>query len=83
MKQFTNDNSFYCLNCGQKNFSLVRFNDKKREKHHRKKLYCYHCQKTVNNIECKDILEVEDFKTRWASGEFAEEARISIEECNA
>ena len=77
-----NEHIFYCINCGERNFPLMRPEARKKEKFHRKKLYCYHCNKTVNNIECKDQFEVEEFKVLFINGNFQKEAEESLRECN-
>lgn len=73
---------FYCINCGKKNLPLIRFNSYKREKFHRKKLYCYHCNKVVNNIECKNDFEELEFLNMFNNGDFQKEAEESLKECN-
>ena len=67
---------FYCIKCGNKGIPVQRPQARKREKFHRKKLYCPHCRITLNHIECKDEFDVKEFKTRFAAGEFTEEAVI-------
>lgn len=52
-----------------------------KEKGHRKVLYCPHCGKVVNSIECRNPREVEQFKKDYAAGTFQEEAAQSIEHC--
>lgn len=73
------EHTFWCINCGNPALPLMRPNAKKKEKFHRKKLYCYHCKQTVNCIECKNDIEVEEFKQLFEAGAFKEEAEISIE----
>ena len=70
----------FCLNCGQESFPVYRSNGRKKEKHHRKKLYCWHCKQTVNHIECRTEEEIKEFKETFAAGEFKEEAIKSLEE---
>jgi hypothetical protein len=72
---------FYCLNCGNKAGSCVRPQAHRREKFHRKKLYCPHCQLTLNCVETKSDIEAYEFKEEFLTGAFAEEAKLSIEEC--
>ena len=55
----------------------------RREKFHRKKLYCPHCRVIINTIEVKNDEEAYEFKEAYAKGEFQEEAKLSLEECGA
>lgn len=73
---------FYCINCGQKGIPCLRPQARRRERFHRKKLYCPHCGYTINHIECRTDEDVYDFKEAFDNGEFQEEARISIKECS-
>ena len=82
MRQY-NQHEFYCINCGQRNIPLARQDAQKREKFHRKKMYCYHCKKIVNNIECKNDSEIYEFRTMFINGDFQKEAEESLKECNA
>ena len=75
------EHSFYCLNCGLKGIPLSRSKSRKREKFHRKKLYCPHCKITVNHIEITNQFELADFQEAFANGEFIEETNKSIKEC--
>ena len=72
---------FYCPSCGQKALSCVRPQAHRREKFHRKKLYCPHCQLTLNCIEVKNDIEAYEFREMFEAGEFKDEAAISIKEC--
>ena len=74
---------FYCLKCGKRALSCVRPQAHRREKFHRKKLYCPHCRVMINTIEVKNDEEAYEFKEAYAKGEFQEEARLSLEECGA
>ncbi len=71
--------NFYCMNCGQKTFSLPRPVSHKYSKHHRKALWCPYCKIMVNCIECKNDSEVYDFKEKFYAGEYKEEAKVSID----
>ena len=73
---------FYCIHCGQKGIPCLRPQARRRERFHRKKLYCPHCGHTINHIECRTDEDVYDFKEAFDNGEFQEEARISIKECS-
>lgn len=68
----------FCLNCGNKGIPIYRKKSSIREAGHRKALYCINCKETVNHYECRNINEIYDFKQRFQSGEFAEEAKNSI-----
>ena len=70
---------FYCINCGNKAMSCVRPQAHRRERFHRKKLYCPHCKYTLNCVEIKNDIEAYDFKQAFDAGEFIAEARESIE----
>lgn len=69
---------FYCLNCGNKNMSLLRPRSHLREENHRKALYCFHCKQIVNHIECKNDLETYNFINDFNEGKYIEEAKESI-----
>lgn len=69
---------FYCLNCGKRNVSLFRSRGRLRETGHRKVLYCPHCKKTLNHIECRNDMEAFEFKLAFEAGEFKEEAVASM-----
>lgn len=72
------EHSFYCIKCGNKGIPLMRRQSLQHEKMHRKKLYCLHCKEEVNHIECKDLEEVEIFKTNFKNGVYINEAEESI-----
>lgn len=69
---------FYCMKCGQKNMSLQRKVNHKHAKHHRKKLWCWHCKQEVNCIECKNDQEVQEFLENFKAGKYQEELENSI-----
>nr|DAJ96756.1 MAG TPA: RNA-binding protein [Caudoviricetes sp.] len=71
-------NDFYCIKCGQKNFSIPRKDGKMHEKFHRKRLYCYHCKEEINCVECKNEEEVRIFKEQFERGGFKDEAEESL-----
>ena len=64
-KAFTLDHSFYCIQCGNKGIPLARCEARRKEKFHRKKLYCCFCKEEVNHIECKTLEEVQEFKKNF------------------
>ena len=69
---------FFCPKCGQENYSLSRNIGHKYSKFHRKKLWCYHCKQELNCIECRTDMEIQEFKEKWAAGEFEDEVAESI-----
>lgn len=73
------DSEFYCPCCGNKVFNLYRKPGFQHGKHHRKKLYCYHCKETLNCIECRNQEEVDEFKENYANGIYENEWKESIE----
>ena len=70
--------SFYCMNCGEKTYELMRPRSHQYSKHHRKALYCPWCKLIVNTIECRNDSEVYDFKQAFAAGEYKEELKESL-----
>ncbi len=50
----------------------------KREKGHRKALYCIHCKTIVNHIETRNEDEKQEFQADFAAGVYAEEAAESV-----
>lgn len=76
------EHSFCCLNCGRRGIPLGRPEARKREKFHRKKLYCPWCHRTVNHVEITDDFELYEFREAFEAGEFQEEAEISMKECD-
>ena len=70
--------SFYCMNCGNKAYELMRPRSHQYGKHHRKALYCPYCKTTVNHIEITNLEEVDLFKENFQKGLYKEEAKESI-----
>ena len=77
-KRPTVSNRFFCLSCGREGIPLARHAGKQREKNHRKKLYCIHCKETVNHIECKNEIDVREFREDFERGVFLNEAKESM-----
>ena len=75
------ESTLYCINCGNKAMPIQRRRGRQKEKFHRKKLYCWHCKKTVNHVECKTLEDVDKFKEDFENGVYAEEAYESLKEC--
>ena len=69
---------FYCMNCGQKGIGLMRKSGAEKERFHKKKLYCPFCRVEVNHVECKSLLDVEEFRENFENGIYEEEAKESI-----
>ncbi len=63
---------FFCPRCGEETLPVVRSNSKLRERGHLKMLYCYHCNMTINMVECRDEFEVREFREAFLSGNLAE-----------
>ena len=74
---FTND--FYCIKCGNKSLPLARRDSLKKEKFHRKKLYCYHCKEVCNHIECSSMEDVNEFLENFENGVYTDEAKNSLD----
>ena len=70
---------FFCLNCGEETISLPRKKGKQRKSFHRKKLYCYHCQNTINCVECKNDEDIQIFKEEFSKGVYENEAQESLD----
>ena len=71
-------NDFYCMKCGNKGLDVLRKRGKQKEKFHRKKMYCLYCRIEVNHIECRNLIEIEEFKEKFEAGEFIQEVEDSI-----
>ena len=72
---------FYCIECGNRAMSCIRPRAHRREKFHRKKLYCPTCRATINCVEVKNDCEAFEFREAFEAGEFVKEAQESIKEC--
>lgn len=71
-KSKTEIHRFFCPRCGTENVPLARKLSKRKEKGHLKKLYCYHCNILINQVECVDDFEVKEFKEKFNNGEYEE-----------
>lgn len=71
---------FYCPLCGNKAMDLPRKKSHQHNRFHRKKLYCFNCQKTINCIECKAPEDVIVFRANFLAGEFQEEVKNALNE---
>ena len=82
-KSFSLNNTFYCLQCGNRGIPLARKESSRKEKFHRKKLFCIHCKEEVNHIECRNELEIEEFIENFRNGVYIDEAKDSISHVRA
>lgn len=73
------EHSFYCLNCGKAGIPLARRDSFKRERMHRKKLYCPWCKMTVNHIECRSEEDIYNFKQDFENGVYKAELQESLD----
>ena len=69
----------YCMICGNRSMPIPRRKGQERERMHRKKLYCLYCKEEVNHIECRTMMEVEEFKQNFAEGVYKDEAEKSLD----
>ncbi len=69
---------FYCIKCGQAGMPLARQASRRRERFHRKVLYCIHCKEEVNHIECKNEADIIEFKENFANGVYKDECEESL-----
>ena len=72
---------FYCMNCGNRGWTLPRSTSKLHGAFHKKKMYCRFCQTEVNHIETRSDAEAYEFKMLWEQGAFFAEAQESIRVC--
>jgi len=66
---------FYCTQCGQEGFDILRNSGQQREPGHLKKLYCINCKKETNHAEVREIggYTKEDFDMEFELGRFSED----------
>lgn len=69
---------FYCLQCANKTIPVARKLSQRRERFHRKKLWCPHCKTEINCIEITTQEEKEKFMEAYKNGEYKEEAEESL-----
>lgn len=72
MQNFNLDSEFYCCNCGHKGIPIIRKRGSEREAGHLKKIYCLHCNKEFNHVECKPYTHYthEDFLIEFNNHNF-------------
>jgi len=69
---------FWCVNCGQRGIPIMRERSCRREKGHRKALYCIRCKMVLNHVETRNEDEARRFREDFAAGKFTEEAKQTI-----
>lgn len=74
-----NSSRFFCLQCGREGIPLPRKRGQERKSFHRKKIYCYHCQNTINHIECRTDEDIKLFKEEFENGVYENEAKESLD----
>lgn len=81
MKQqrLSESHKMFCLKCGRAGIPIVRKKNRCRTKGHLKLMYCPYCKMYINHFEARNEYEEEDFKRRFANGEFEELAKESEE----
>lgn len=70
------EHSFYCCRCGKKGLPIQRPCGMKRERGHKKNLYCIYCKEVINHVECTTAEEVAAFKEAFENGEYQKEATV-------
>lgn len=75
------EHRFFCLACGNEGIPMWRRKGHLHSKGHRKKLYCPHCKREVNHVECFGDEEVENFKINFENGVYKDEAEESLIAC--
>lgn len=74
---------FFCMKCGNEGMPLARRHGRLHEKFHRKQLWCYHCKVLINHIECRNDLEIKEFKENFAKGVYKNESKESLSHCGS
>lgn len=72
---FVTDNKYFCTLCGNGGIPIMRIKGKEREPGHLKKLWCLHCRKETNHVECKfgsKKYTEEDFRFEFDNHNFDE-----------
>jgi len=70
---------FFCIQCGQEGIPLARKKNRKRERFHRKVMYCYHCHEDINHVECRDEEDIRIFKENFRNGVYQNECKESLD----
>ena len=69
----------WCINCGNRGIPVIRARSMRKEKGHRKALYCTTCRMVINHIETRSVEEAEKFREDFVAGRYTEEAEESIQ----
>ena len=69
---------FYCLNCGNKSYTLPRKVNKLHGKEHFKGLWCPKCKAMVNHIELNEFDDKETFLQDFQQGKYFDVAAESF-----
>lgn len=67
---------FYCTQCGNKGFPIIRMPGQGRESGHLKKLFCIYCNKECNMVEISNNnykYTLDDFLIEYNNNNFTEE----------
>ena len=64
---------FYCCKCGRKGIPVQRPRNQKREKLHKKRLFCLTCGGVVNHVEVTNEKELQKFKIAFERGDYKDE----------
>ena len=69
--QMAIDRDFYCTQCGRKGIPICRIGNM-RKAGHLKILFCFHCGREVNHVECisGSRYDRETFLREWETGNF-------------
>jgi len=72
------DHAFYCTQCGRRGIPIAR--KRCREEGHLKRLYCVHCERVVNHVECVPNSKYDEntFMEEFTSGNFDEDGMRRI-----
>ena len=74
---------FYCINCGKEGVPLARKHGHMHGKFHFKQLWCCNCKLLVNHMECRNDIEVQEFKDNFKQGVYKDDAEQSISHCRS
>lgn len=66
---------FFCTSCGKEGIHIARKPNKKRERMHLKRIWCIHCKKVVNHVECITEDDIEKFRERYEIGDYRKNER--------
>lgn len=74
------NSNFYCCKCGQKGIPIARLKGRERKAGHLKKIYCLHCGKEINHVECKPFskYDYKDFIFERGANNFNENGERKV-----